>query len=134
MKTMRVLTAIGVVGALAGAALPAAAEVSAVTQILEKETYIEVAPHKLPTPPVHPALFTLPMNIVVVKDASITTNTPITDAVGSDYKTWAERVRECSMSKPILKRKVGDKELDFVVNGSEGKLKLNANDKPVCSI
>jgi len=118
---------------LAGTAVSATAQ-TAVTDILPSETLTDVVTHNLPTPPVHPAKYTLPMTIKVVKDASITTSTPITDSRGTDYKAWGEMVSECLKSKPMLVRVVGSKNVKFIVNKSEGKLKLNASDKPVCSL
>lgn len=130
---MRVLSAFGAAAVLMGASLPASAQ-TATTPVLPDETITGVPSQKLPTPPVLTAKFTLPIVTQVAKDASITSNTPLTDQYGSDYTKWAESVRECLKSKPILVRVVGDQSVPFVVNGSEGKLKLNANDKAVCSI
>ncbi len=129
MKT-RVMSAFGAAALLMGATLPAFAQ-TAVTDVLYDEAITDIKTHNLPTPPVHPAKFTLPMNIQVVKDAAITTNTPITDQYATDLTKWAELVRESLKSKPVLVRVVGDQSVPFIVNGSEGKIKLNANDKPV---
>jgi hypothetical protein len=136
---MRILSAFGAAAVLVGLSLPASAQsaapaaspVTAVTPVLPDETISGVSSLTLPTPPVLPAKFTLPIEVKVVKDASITTNTPITDQYGSDYAKWGETVRAALRSKPILVRVVGDETVPFVVGGSEGKIKLNANDRPV---
>ncbi len=130
---MRVLSAIGATAILMGASLPASAQ-TAETPVLPDETISGVPSQKLPTPPVLTAKYTLPMDIRIAKDAGITSNTLLTDQYGSDYAKWAESVRECLKSKPILVRVVGEESVPFIVNGSEGKLKLNANDKAVCSL
>jgi hypothetical protein len=127
---MRVMSAFGVAALVVGASLPASAQ-TAETPVLPAETISGVTTHKLPTPPVHPAKYTLPMDIKVVKDPSITTNTPITDQYAKDLAKWSELVRESLKSKPVLVRVVGEESVPFIVNGSEGKIKLNANDKPV---
>jgi hypothetical protein len=41
--------------------------------------------------------------------------------------------RACAMDKPAFVRVVGDQQVPFVINGTEGKVRMNANDKPVCS-
>lgn len=130
---MRVLSAFGTVAILMGASLPASAQ-TAETPVLPDETISGVPSQSLPTPPVLTAKFTLPMDIQVAKDPGITTNTPLTDQYGSDLAKWGESVSECLKSKPVLLRVVGDESVPFVVGGSEGRLKLNANDKAVCSL
>jgi hypothetical protein len=130
---LRVLSAFSAVALLAGVSAPVFAQ-TAETQVLPEETITGVPSHTLPTPPVHPIKYTLPMDVRVVKDASITTNTVITDARGTELAAWAELVRQCLREKPVLVRVVGESQVPFIVNKAEGKLKLNANDKPVCSI
>jgi hypothetical protein len=131
----RVLFAFGAATLLCGVALPAFAQ-TAETDVLPSETFTDINVHNLPTPPVHPGRYTLPMRTVVVKDASLTSDSPLSDQFkyGSteDLQRWAEAVRDCLKQKPVMARKVGDKEVRFVVNKAEGKLKLNANNKPVC--
>jgi hypothetical protein len=105
---------------------------TAVTPVLSQETISGVESLTLPTPPVMPARFTLPIDVVVAKDASITTNTPITDSKATDYAAWGEMIRECLKSYPVLVRVVSKDQVPFVVNGKQGSIKLNANDKPVC--
>lgn len=133
----RLLFAFSAATLLSGVALPAFAQ-TAETQVLPSETFTTINVQNLPTPPVLPGRFTLPIRTVVVKDASITSDTPLTDqfklGTTEDLQRWAEAVRGCLKEKPLMARKVGDREVRFVVNKTEGKLKLNANNKPVCSV
>ncbi len=117
-----------------GQALAASAEPLAVTESPDQETIVGGRSVDLPTPPVTPIYFTLPIDLLIAKDTAITTNTPITDKLSSDYAAWGAAITDCTRQKPIFMRKVGDQEVPFVVGGTEGKIKLNANDKPVCSI
>jgi hypothetical protein len=128
----RLIGAIALSTALIGAGLPASAQ-TAVTPALDSETITGARSVTLPTPPVTPAYFTLPMDIQMVKDGSITTNTPITDKMaGQPVAAWVEAIKACSLLKPALVRKVSDQEVPFTVGDSAGTVKLNANDKPVC--
>lgn len=102
------------------------------TMVLDQETISGVKQVSLPTPPTTPAFFTLPIKLRVVKDAAITSNTPITDKSASDLAAWASAIRACAMDKPAFVRVVGDEQVPFIINGTEGKVRLNANDKPVC--
>jgi len=108
-------------------------ESSAKTMVLEKESLTGIKEISFPTPPVTPAFFTLPMQLKIVKDTSITSNTPITDKSAKDITTWAAAIRACAADRPAFVRVVGDQEVPFMINGSEGKIRMNANDKPVCS-
>jgi hypothetical protein len=117
-----------------GHAVVASAAPLAVTTSPDKETIVGGRSVDLPTPPVTPIYFTLPIELAIVKDPAIATNTPITDSLKSDYAAWGAKIKECSLQKPIFVRKVGDEQVPFVVGGSEGTIKLNANDKPVCSL
>ena len=108
-------------------------EATAKTMVLDSETITGIKEVSFPTPPVTPAYFTLPIQVRVVKDASITSNTPITDKSGADLSAWAAAIRACVADKPAFVRVVEDQEVPFMVNGGEGKVRLNANDKPVCS-
>ncbi|HEY9908195.1 MAG TPA: hypothetical protein V6D18_11405 [Thermosynechococcaceae cyanobacterium] len=127
---LKKIAAAGIVSLLVGSALPAAAQ-TATTPVLDEETITGARTGTLPTPPVVSAFFTLPIKTSVVKDASITTNTPITDKATS-VAAWGESIRACLKDKPQLVRDVKGKAVPFVVNGSEGRIKLNANDKSVC--
>jgi hypothetical protein len=115
-------------------AVAASAAPLAVTTSPDEETIVGGRSVNLPTPPVGPIYFTLPIELSIVKDAEIATNTPITDKLGSDYAAWGAAIRECSLQKPTFVRTVGEEQYPFVVGGTEGTIKLNANDKPVCSI
>lgn len=117
-----------------GYAATASAAPLAVTTSPDSETIVGGRSVDLPTPPVTPIYFTLPIELSIVKDPAITTNTPITDSVPSDYPAWGEKIRACLLQKPVFVRKVGEGQEPFVVGGSEGTIKLNANDKPVCSV
>jgi hypothetical protein len=101
--------------------------------VLEEETITGIKQVTLPTPPVTPARFTLPMDIKVVQEASVTSNTPITDKLSKDLPSWGSAVRACLQDKPTFVRVVGDQQVPFMVNGTEGKIKLNANNRPVCT-
>lgn len=130
---MRILSVIGAAGMMAATALPAAAVPKAETPVLPRESFVGTPSHTLPTPPVHPALFTLPIDVQVVKDSSITTDTPITDkyGIGSDIKVWAEDVRKSLYGRPQLVRVAGKDSVPFVINGDKGVIKLNANNRAV---
>ena len=100
----------------------------------DRETITGATEVNLPAPPVAPVYFTLPMEIKITKDAAVTSNTPITDKMTSNYSAWADAIRACSQQKPAFVRIVGDEAMPFMVGGSDGTIKLNANDKPVCSM
>lgn len=129
---MRWIATAGVAAVLAGSTLPAAAQ-TARTPVPDAETITGARTGYLPTPPVISAYFTLPIKTTIVKDASITTNTPITDKI-TDNAAWAEAIRSCLRQKPILVRDAKGMEVPFLVGPDEGKIKLNANDKPVCPV
>ena len=137
---LRHVVAAGVSAFLVSQALPAAAQtsaptpVTAKTEVLDEETITGGRMITLPTPPVAPIYYTLPMTLKIVQDSSITTNTPVTDKLGTQYAAWAEALRACSLDKAKLVRVVEDKEVPFIVGETEGKVKLNANNKPVCSV
>jgi hypothetical protein len=136
IMNMRVLSVLGIASLVVGAALPAVAAPKATTKILPSESATGVPSLTLPTPPVTPNAFTLPVDVQVAKDSSITSSTLITDkyGIGSDIKVWGEDIRKCMMATPKMERVVGKTRVPFVINGKEGILKLNASDKPVCSI
>ncbi|MBF2026644.1 MAG: hypothetical protein IGS48_07745 [Oscillatoriales cyanobacterium C42_A2020_001] len=131
---MRILSVIGVAGMMAATSLPAAAVPKAVTPVLPRESFVGTESHTLPTPPVHPALFTLPIDVQVAKDDSLADN-PITDkyGIGSDIKVWAEDIRKCLYARPVLVRVAGKDSVPFVINGDKGLIKLKGT-KAVCSI
>ncbi len=131
---MRILSVIGVAGMMAVTALPAAAVPKAVTRVLPRESFVGTESHTLPTPPVHPALFSLPIDVQVAKDDKLADN-PITSkyGIGSDIKVWAEDIRKCMYARPVLVRVVGRDSVPFVINGDKGLIKMKGN-KAVCSI
>ena len=133
---MRVLPAIGAAAVALMATAPAFAQTSltAETPTVDGESIVGGTPQKLPTPPVLFSRFTLPMVIKVAQDAGITTNTPITDQLGTDLPKWSESIRACLKSKPVLVRVVKEESVPFVINKTEGTTKLNANGKAVCRV
>jgi hypothetical protein len=128
---MLIMSALGAAALVVGVSLSASAQ-TAETPVLPDESITSVPSQKLPIYPVLTSRFTLPIDVRIAKDTSITTDTPITDQYSKDLTKWSELVRECLKTRPVLVRVVGDETVPFLVNGSEGKLKLNANDKPVC--
>jgi hypothetical protein len=106
---------------------------AASTMVLDKETITGVKEVTLPTTPKRAAYFTLPINVQVVKEASITTDTPITDKLAKDLPSWSSAVRACLQDKPSFVRVVDNQQVPFMLSGGEGKIKLNANDRPVCA-
>lgn len=132
---LHMLSPIGAAALVFASALTAMAQ-TAETQVLPSETYTNISTQMLPTPPVLTGKYTLPMKVVVAKDVSITSDAPLTDQYKygktEDLTAWSEAVRQCLKSRPVMVRVVGDQSLPFILNKEEGKLKLNANDKPVC--
>jgi hypothetical protein len=107
---------------------------TASTMVLPQETITGIKTVSLPTPlPVGPAYFTLPIQVEVMKDSSITSNNPISDKNTRDIQAWAAAVQGCLQQKPMLIRVVGDQNVPFMINGSEGTIKINANDRAVCA-
>jgi hypothetical protein len=117
------------------AADPAAA---ATTMVLPRESITGITSVNLPAPPIQAAYFTLPIDLRVAKDASITSSTPISDRYTAkaswDIKAWANAVSGCLQQKPKLVRVVGSDQVPFMLNGSEGTIMLNSSDKAVCSM
>jgi len=133
---MRVLSVVGAAALVTGSSLPAFAGMKAVTPVLPRESFTGVTELTLPTPPVLPALFTLPINTMVAKDDSITSDTLITDkyGVGSDIKTWGADVTKCLYSPAKIVRMAGKDAVPFVIDGQTGVIVTNANGRAVCSI
>jgi hypothetical protein len=111
---------------------------AATTMVLPRETITGITSVDLPAPPIQAAYFTLPIDLRVAKDANIASSTPISDrytAKGSwDIKAWASAVSGCLQQKPKLVRVVGNDQVPFMLNGSEGTIMLNSSDKAVCSM
>jgi hypothetical protein len=130
---MRILSVLGTAGLIASVALPAVAVPKAVTPVLPRETFVGTPSLTLPTPPVMPAAFTLPIDVQIVKNDTITSDTPITDAngIGSDIKVWGAEVQKALFARPKLVRVVGSESVPFVINGDAGSIVLNANGRAV---
>ncbi|MER3435810.1 MAG: hypothetical protein C4288_21115 [Leptolyngbya sp. ERB_1_1] len=101
--------------------------------VLEDETITGIKEMNLPSTGNAPAKFTLPIQLSVMKEASVTSDTPITDKMSKDLTAWGAAVSACLQDKPAFMRVVEDKQVPFMVNGTEGKIRLNANDRPVCA-
>jgi hypothetical protein len=101
--------------------------------ILEDETITGVKEITLPGTATAAAKFTLPIEVAVVQEAGVTSDTPITDKMSKDMSAWGAAVSACLQDKPAFVRVVDDQKVPFMVNGSEGKIRLNANGKPVCA-
>jgi hypothetical protein len=102
--------------------------------VFPQETITGIKTVSLPAySPIGPAYFTLPIQVEVMKDSSITSNNPISDKNTSDIQAWASAVQGCLQQKPMLVRVVGDRTVPFMINGSEGTIKINANDRAVCA-
>lgn len=114
-------------------ALPATAEL-AETYSPDEETIVGGRDVFLPSKPVTPIGYALPMEIKFVTDASITTDTPITDSLSEDSAAWEEAIRGCMMQTPILIRETSGGDVPFIVGTTEGTIQLNANGNPVCAL
>ncbi len=101
--------------------------------MLDDETLTGIKETTLPSTSSAPSKLTLPIQVAVVKEAAVTSDTPITDKMSKDLTAWGAAVSSCLQDKPAFVRVVEDKQVPFMVNGTEGKIRLNANDKPVCS-
>lgn len=130
---LRSLWVVGLASIVAGYALPvlAEAEQSAQTYSPNPETIVGGRDVTIPSKPVLPIYYTLPMVIKVAQDSSITSSTPITDN-STDLKVWAEAISECAKSTPVLLRESPDGDQPFKLSEEEGKVKLNASGQPVC--
>jgi hypothetical protein len=107
---------------------------TASTMVLPQETITGIKTVSLPAPlPMRPLYFTMPIQVEVMKDSSITSNNPISDKNTRDIQAWAAAVQGCLQQKPMLIRVVGDRNVPFMINGSEGTIKINANDRAVCA-
>jgi hypothetical protein len=110
---------------------------AAMTQVLPQETITGIKTVSLPDPaPIQPAFFTLPIDLKVAQDTSATSSTPISDRYTGkanwDLAAWTAGVRNCLQQKPKLMRVVGDQSVPFMLNGSEGTIMLNADNRAVC--
>ncbi len=88
-----------------------------------------------PTGRVLPLRFSLPIETVMFQDTKITTNTPITDAIGttrnaSELVRWAEAIGQCLQEKPKLVRVLTGNTI--YINGVEGSIVQNSRGTLVC--
>jgi hypothetical protein len=109
------------------------AQPSVTTKVLDKESITGIKEVTLPATVAQPSNFTLPIELKVEKADAVTSDSPITDKMARDLPNWASAVRSCLQDRPALVRVVDDQQVPFMVGGTEGKIKLNANNKPVCT-
>lgn len=133
---LRKLWMLGCVSLIAGYGIPAVAQTGAVaeTHSPDSETIVGGRDVYLPSVPVLPIYYALPMVIHMEQDPSITSNTPLIDNI-QDINTWAEAVRECAQSSPTMQRETSEGLVPFNITGqtANGIVKLNAGGKPICS-
>ncbi len=130
---LKKIAALGVATVALGIALPAHAQLAG-TYSPDPETIVGGRDVSLPSVPVTPWRYALPMEIRIVQDSSITTNTPITDALSDDVSTWGEAVAGCLSQSPEMVRATRGGDQPFVVGGAAGNIRLNANSVPVCPL
>jgi len=122
------------------------------------QTQVYIEGEALPVPGVLPLSFTLPVKTQIVTDASITTNTPITDqafphplprspvssleelaryreANTVALNTWAEQIQECLQEQPrLVSLKPDGTEVPILFNERQGNVVRNGNGKLVCPV
>ena len=130
---LKKIVALSIATAAVGFALPASAEL-ADTYSPDEETIVGGRDVSLPSVPVTPWRYALPMEISIVQDASITTNTPITDAMSDDVAAWGEAIAGCMVQSPEMIRETSGGDQPFIVGDSVGTINLNANSIPVCPL
>jgi hypothetical protein len=123
----------GIAIAALGVALPANAEL-AETYSPDEETIVGGREVSLPSIPVTPWSYALPMETSIIQDASITSNTPITDAMSDDVAAWGEAVGGCLQLSPEMVRETVAGVQPFIVNDAARTIHLNANEIPVCPL
>ncbi|MEM9446907.1 MAG: hypothetical protein AAGA75_00055 [Cyanobacteria bacterium P01_E01_bin.6] len=128
---LRKIAILGVAAAAIGFALPANAEL-AETYSPDEETIVGGRDVSLPSIPVTPWRYALPMEISIVQDASVTTDTPITDAMSEDVAAWGEAVAGCMSLSPEMVRETRGGDQPFIVSDATRTINLNANSTPVC--
>jgi hypothetical protein len=122
---------LGLAAVVLGATAPAWAQ-GAQTYSPDEETITGGREVYLPSVPLTPYYYALPMQISVVQDSSITTNTPITNQMALDVPRWEEAVRGCLYQKPRMVRRTVSGDVPFIVGGNQGTIVLNSNGRPVC--
>ncbi|MEB3358452.1 MAG: hypothetical protein VKK04_17125 [Synechococcales bacterium] len=130
---LKKLVALGIATATIGVALPASAELAG-TYSPDPETVVGGRDVSLPSVPVTPRKYALPMVIRIVQDPSITTDTPITDAMANDVAAWGGAIANCLTQSPEMLRETRGGDQPFVVGGATGTIHLNANSVPVCPL
>jgi hypothetical protein len=107
------------------------------TMVLPQETITGIKMVDFGALPVRPINFTLPMMVAVAKGGG-SSDTPISDRYTAketwDVKAWGAAISGCLQQKPKLVRVVGDEKVPFMIDGAEGTIMLNANDKSVCAM
>ena len=76
-----------------------------------------------------PMRFSYPLYTEIGKNASIKTNTPITDQ-NLKLTDWQQKVTACLKQKPRLVRTLTSNSI--LIDGQEGKIVKNSNGKVVC--
>ncbi|MBE9032328.1 hypothetical protein IQ266_21555 [filamentous cyanobacterium LEGE 11480] len=112
---------------------------AAMTQVLPEESITGVATVSMPEPsPIQAGDFTLPIALKVAQDVNVLSSTPISDRYTGkenwNLAAWTAGIRNCLQQKPKLMRVVGEQSVPFMLNGAEGSIVLNANNKAVCPI
>ncbi|MEL6221005.1 MAG: hypothetical protein AAFR31_00015 [Cyanobacteria bacterium J06627_8] len=130
---LRKLAIFGITIAALGGALPANAEL-AETYAPDEETIVGGRDVFLPSVPVTPWRYALPMEISIVEDSSITTDTPITDRMSDDVFAWGEAVAGCLSLAPEMVRETRGGDQPFIVSDAARTINLNANSNPVCPL
>lgn len=110
---------------------------AAMTPVLPQETITGIPSVSLPEPlPIRPAYFTLPIVTKVAQDSSATSTTPISDRYTGkanwNLEAWLAGVRGCMAAKPKLVRVVGEQSVPFMLNGEEGTIMVNSENRAVC--
>lgn len=113
-------------------ALPVRAEL-AETVSPDEETIVGGRDVMLPSKPLTPIDYALPMEINFVTDSTITTDTPITDSLYEDTAAWGEAISGCLVQTPILVRETVSGDMPFIVGATTATIQLNANGNPVCT-
>ncbi|MGF1499811.1 MAG: hypothetical protein ACFB8W_23740 [Elainellaceae cyanobacterium] len=129
---MKALFTLGITAAVMGLALPASAQ-TAHTYSPDEETIVGGRDVFLPSVPVTPRRYALPMKISIVQDPSIATDTPITDALSDDVAAWGEAIAGCLDQSPEMVRETRGGNQPFMVGDAVGTIHLNANNTSVCS-
>lgn len=129
----KIAAGLGLAAIALGTALPAGAEL-AETYSPDEETVVGGRDVFLPSVPATPRYYALPMEVTIVQDTSVTTDTPITDAYYEDLAVWQEAVIGCLSQSPDMIRTTEGGDVPFMLSQQEGTILLNANGNPVCPL